>query len=110
MMNIMNVFIAKNWISLGNKICQSIKLLEKVGNDFVIIPSNTPHYTIEMIEKNSPLKVINLIEIVAYECHRKGYSKALVLGTKLTMQRGLYNKILKSRNITSITPIHDIYD
>ncbi|CAF0713633.1 unnamed protein product [Adineta steineri] len=100
----------KDWISLSNKICESIKLLEKVGADFVIIPSNTPHYSIEMIEKNSPLKVINLIEIVADECHRKGYSKVLVLGTKLTMQGGLYNKILKSRNITSITPTDDICD
>ena len=100
----------KDWINLANKICQSIKLLEKVGANFIIIPSNTPHYAIDLIEKNSPLKVINLIQVVTDECHRKGFKKVLVLGTKLTMQDGLYDKVLNAKNITSIIPSNDICD
>ena len=98
----------QDWISLANKICQSIKLLEKVGANFVIIPSNTPHYAMDLIEKNSPLTVVNLIKIVADECHQKGYSKVLVLGTKLTMQGGLYNNVLNSKNITSVIPTDNV--
>ncbi|CAF1551754.1 unnamed protein product, partial [Adineta ricciae] len=37
----------KDWINLAKKICESIELLSKVGADFIIIPSNTPHYAIE---------------------------------------------------------------
>jgi aspartate racemase len=100
----------QDWIGLGNKICESIKLLEKVGADFIIIPSNTPHYAIDIIEKQSPLTVVNLIQIVADECHRKSFSKVLVLGTKLTMQGGLYNEVLKAKNIAPIIPADDVCD
>ncbi|CAF3684363.1 unnamed protein product [Rotaria sp. Silwood1] len=102
--------IRKDWISLANKVCESIRLLEKVGADFVIIPSNTPHFAIDLIEKNSPLKVVNLIKIVADECQRQGFSKVLVLGTKLTMQGGLYNEVLNSKNITPMIPTDDVCD
>ncbi|CAF3851813.1 unnamed protein product [Rotaria sp. Silwood1] len=106
-----NDFISrKDWISLANKICDSIRLLEKIGADFVIIPSNAPHFSIDLIEKNSPLKVVNLIKIVADECHRKGFSKVLVLGIKLTMQGGLYNEVLQSKKITPIIPTDDVCD
>ncbi|CAF3365840.1 unnamed protein product [Rotaria socialis] len=98
----------KDWISLGNKIYESIKLLEKVGADFIIIPSNTPHFAIDLIEKQSRLPVINLIKIVADECERKGFSRVLVLGTKTTMQDGLYDNVLNSKNITPIIPTDDV--
>ncbi|CAF2949565.1 unnamed protein product [Rotaria sp. Silwood2] len=100
----------KDWVTLANKICESIRLLEKVGANFVIIPSNTPHFSIDLIEKNSPLTVVNLIKLVADECHRRGFSKVLVLGTKLTMQGGLYNEVLKSKNITPMIPTDDVCD
>jgi aspartate racemase len=100
----------KDWISLANKICESIKLLEKVGADFIIIPSNAPHFAIDLIEKKSPLPVVNLIKIVADECHRRGFSKVLVLGIKLTMQGGLYNEVLNSKNITAIIPTDSVCD
>ncbi|CAF1024784.1 unnamed protein product [Rotaria sordida] len=100
----------KDWSSLADKICESIRLLEKIGADFIIIPSNTPHFAIDLIEKNSPLKVVNLIKIVADECQRKGFSKVLVLGTKLTMQGGLYNEVLNSKNITPMIPTDNVCD
>ncbi|CAF1095202.1 unnamed protein product [Adineta ricciae] len=100
----------KDWINLAKKICESIELLSKVGADFIIIPSNTPHYAIEMIDQNSPLPVISLIDIVTDECHRKGYKKVLVLGTKQTMQGGLYDEVLKAKNILSIIPTDDVCD
>ncbi|CAF1089716.1 unnamed protein product [Rotaria sordida] len=100
----------KDWIGLANKICESIRLLEKVGADFVIIPSNTPHFAMDLIEKNSPLTVVNLIKIVADECQRRGFSKVLVLGIKVTMQDGLYNEVLSSKNITPMIPTADVRD
>jgi aspartate racemase len=100
----------KDWNGLANKICESIRLLEKVGANFIIIPSNTPHFAIDLIEKMSPLPVVNLIQIVADECHRRGFNKVLVLGTKLTMQEGLYNGVLHSKNITPIIPTDNVCD
>ena len=98
----------KDWTSLAKKICDSIRLLEKVGANFIIIPSNTPHFAIDLIQKESPLAVVNLIKIVAAECQRRGFRKVLVLGTLLTMQEGLYNKVLGAKNIAAIIPTNDV--
>lgn len=100
----------KDWINLAEKICQSIKLLEKIGADFIIIPSNTPHFAIDLIEIKSSLKVINLLKIVVDQCLRKGYKNILILGTKTTMKDGLYDQILNSNNINTIIPNDDLCD
>ena len=105
-----NCIRGKDWPSLANRIGQSIKLLAKAGADFIIIPSNTPHYAIDQIQANSPLTVVNLIKIVAEQCHQRGFRKILVLGTKLAMQGGLYNEVLQSKNITPIIPSNDVCD
>ena len=106
-----NDFICrKDWTNLGNKIGQSILLLAKAGADFIIIPSNTPHYAIDQIQVNSPLPVVNLTQIVAEQCHQRGFRKILVLGTKLIMQEGLYDGVLQSKNIIPVIPSNDVCD
>jgi aspartate racemase len=102
--------LRKDWFTLSTKICQSIQLLGKAGADFIIIPSNTPHFAIDLIQKTSSLPVVNLIHIVADECQRRGFSKVLILGTKLTMQGQLYQTVLNSKNIMSIIPSDDECD
>lgn len=96
--------IKQDWHGLAKKILESIQLLKSAGADFIVIPSNTPHYAIDVIQKQSPIPVLNLIELVADECHRRGFSQVAVLGTKFTMQGGLYDKLLKDRNITPVIP------
>ncbi|CAF0903029.1 unnamed protein product [Didymodactylos carnosus] len=100
----------KDWDNLAKKICESIKVLQNAGADFIIIPSNSPHFSISQIIENSQLHVVNLIEVVVDECSRNGYSKVLVLGTKLTMQGGLYKQPLQSKNILSAIPNDEMCD
>lgn len=103
-------FHRNDWIGMASKICESINLLEKVGADFIIIPANTPHFAIDLIEKQSRVPVVNLIKVVAEECERRGFSKILVLGTKTTMQGGLYDQVLISKNMMPIIPNDDLCD
>jgi len=107
--------IKQNWIGLADVILESIAILKSAGAEFIIIPSNTPHYAIKIIQNKSPLPVINLIDVVVDECCRRGYSQVAVLGTKFTMQGGLYDKPLREKKITVVTPdekacekIHDL--
>lgn len=44
--------IEKNWDKMVDLILQSIENLKKAGADFVIIPSNTPHYGIKKIQES----------------------------------------------------------
>lgn len=96
--------ISQNWTALAIKILKSIEKLKLAGAEFIIIPSNTPHYGIKLIQEKSSLPVLNLIELTANECHRNGYKRVGVLGTKFTMQAGLYDTYLKERGITPVIP------
>ena len=96
--------LKKDWIGMAHIILNSIEKLLKTGAEFIIIPSNTPHYAIEEIRKKSLAPVLNLIDLVSEECFKKKYKKVLVLGTKATMMDGLYDNYLKKRKITLLIP------
>lgn len=96
--------LRKDWQGLAEIILSSIHKLQKVGADFIIIPSNTPHYSFAEISKSSPLPVLNLIDLTAEKCQRKHYKKVAVLGTSITMQDGLYDQPLRQRQITPVIP------
>jgi aspartate racemase len=98
------LIVEKKWGELSQLIIESICKLQKIGADFIIIPSNTPHYGFVEIAKKSPLPVLNLVELTANECQQRGFKKVAILGTKSTMQEGLYERPLKQRGITSIIP------
>lgn len=99
-----SLVVSQNWTALAFKILESIEKLKLSGAEFIIIPSNTPHYAIKWIQERSPLPVLNLIELTANECLRKGYQRVAVLGTKFTMLGGLYDTYLRDRGITPVIP------
>lgn len=94
----------RDWDAVANIILESIEKLKSTGADFIIIPSNTPHFAIQKIQKESPLPVLNIIEIVSDECVHRGFKKVAILGTKFTMQGGLYLQALKDKEIQQILP------
>ena len=100
----------RNWNKMAELILQSIEKLEIAGADFIIIPSNTPHYAIEVINLKSKLPVINLIEIVAKKCSDLKLKNVAVLGTNATMQDGLYDSYLKKYGIQPIIPDEETRD
>jgi aspartate racemase len=96
--------LSKDWVGLSNVILLSIDKLYRVGCEFIIIPSNTPHYAIKNILERTPIPVLNMIEVVSDECVTRGYKKVAVLGTKTTMQGGLYTEYLNNKNIAATIP------
>ncbi len=98
----------QEWDKVADLIVSSIRRLQKAGAEFAILPVNTIHYAFNKIEELSPLPVLNLIELTADECLRRGFTKVAVLGTKLTMEQGLYDEPLKKRGISPIIPAEDL--
>jgi len=96
--------VKQNWSGLADVILESIAILKNAGAEFIIIPSNTPHYAIEIIQNKSPLLVINLVDVVVDECCNRNYKQVAILGTKFTMQGGLYEKPLREKKIMPVIP------
>lgn len=102
------LILQQKWEQVAEIIIASIEKLQKAGADFVIIPSNTPHFCFALIQQNSPLPVLNLIEITVAECVQRRFNKVAVLGTLLTMQGGLYNKLLLQNNMQPVIPTLEV--
>ncbi len=105
-----NLVFNQQWDQVAELITESIAKLKKGGADFAILPVNTIHYGIDKIIELSPLPVLNLLDITVAECARKKFKKVAVLGTKLTMQNGLYNNKLLAQGITPIIPSSAVCD
>lgn len=97
----------KDWIVLGDLLLNSISALVKIGADFVIIPANSVHYSIEYIQKKSPIPVLDLIDIVVDEVHQRKIGSVAVLGVGATMDDDLYKSYLQKRNINYLKPTAD---
>lgn len=94
--------VEKDWEKVAKDLLVSISILHKAGVDFVIIPSNSPHYAIKEVQKKSPVPVLSLVTIVAEECAKRGFKKVGVLGVNVTMSEKLYEKPLEQVGITAV--------
>lgn len=97
-------FDTKDWDKVGEDLLTSIKSLGQAGADFVIIPSNSPHYAIQKVQAESPIPVISIIDIVINECQSRGFKNVGILGVGVTMSDGLYENPLKEVGIESVIP------
>ena len=97
---------AGRWDLVANHLIASIKKLELAGANFVIIPANTVHKVIDVVQQNVSIPIINLLEIVSEDCAKKNFKKVGVIGTSITMSDHLYRKSLQTRGIEEI--IHKV--
>jgi aspartate racemase len=78
--------------------------LKKSSVDFIIICANAMHQYVDVLEKETGLKIVHIADATAVEIKRKGFSKIGLLGTKPTMQMDFYTKRLYDKGIESIVP------
>jgi aspartate racemase len=94
--------IGKQWDKVAKDLLVSIDILYKAGVDFVIIPSNSPHYAIQKVQQESPVPIMSIVEVATTECKRRGFKKVGILGVGVTMSDGLYDEPLKKVGIEPV--------
>jgi aspartate racemase len=104
------------WDELTDLLVEKAILLKNAGADFIVICTNTMHLMADDIEKRANIKVVHIAEATGDAIINKKMNKVALLGTKFTMQKDFYKKVLKDKyNIQTIIPneedmqiIHDI--
>jgi aspartate racemase len=103
------------WDILDELMAEAAKSLELAGVKCILICANTMHLTIDAVRNAVAIPVIHIADATAEKIIAKNISKVALLGTKYTMEKDFYAKILKSFGITAIMPnlddrnaIHDI--
>ncbi len=88
-----------------NLLLESVKRLNKLETDLIVIACNTVHIFIDELRNKSTVPILSIIEETAKKCKDMNLAKVGILGSTKTIQSGLHANELKKWNIESITPV-----
>lgn len=70
--------------------------------DFIIIPSNTPHFFKEDIERAARKEVLSIVDVTVSEVERRKYRRVGVMAIGPTLDRRLYQDPLEEKGISVV--------
>ena len=94
----------KDWDALADMLLGAIKSLASAGAEFAAIASNTPHIVFDRVLERSALPLVSIVAATCEHARRKGCKKAVILGTRFTMNSGLYSEALGKYGIEAVLP------
>jgi aspartate racemase len=97
-------FEANDWDGVAKILLSALHRLKAAGSDFAAILSNTPHNAYDLLEEESPLEILTIMEATASALVADGRSRVALLGTRPTMEYGFFQKHFKSLGIETLTP------
>ncbi len=94
----------KSWTRFDNIFRRALGRLTAAGCDCSAIASVTPHNRLHAIARDTPLPVISVVEAVTDRVRPGLHTKAIVLGTSVTMNGNLFDDVLAEVGVTVIQP------
>lgn len=107
---------SNQWDKIGEMMASCTKQLETAGADVILLCTNTIHLVSDSITSSTHLPFIHIAQATGEAIKAKGLSRVGLLGTKFTMEKDFYTKILEQQyGLEVIIPsskerqlIHDI--
>lgn len=84
-----------NWNHIGDIIANESIKLEKAGADMVLLCTNTIHLVSDRITGSVAIPFIHIAHATGQAVTEQGLKKVALLGTKFTMEKDFYTKILR---------------
>lgn len=78
--------------------------LESAGVDFILLCTNTMHKVLPLITPHIKTPFLHIAEATAKTLNTHGAHKAILLGTKFTMQESFYKEVLNAHHIDVVIP------
>ncbi|EJE99943.1 aspartate/glutamate racemase family protein [Liquorilactobacillus mali] len=82
----------------------SLNNLKNAGASLAALTANTPHMVFDELVSVSPLPLISIVDSTLAAIKKNKQTKIGLLGTKMTMELGFYQKRLQSADINLVTP------
>lgn len=95
---------AGDWGTVADILVQSVESLQAAGAEFAAIASNTPHLAFAEIARRAPLPMISIVEATAQKAAALGLKKPGLLGTRVTMQSDLYQRVFRDLGLDVPVP------
>lgn len=84
-----------------------LRRLADAGSDVALLASNTPHIVFDELEPRSSLPLLSIIGTALDAARALGLKKVGLLGTRFTMQGGVYNRVFARGGVEVVTPDDD---
>ncbi|MDX1808661.1 MAG: aspartate/glutamate racemase family protein [Sulfurospirillaceae bacterium] len=92
------------WEEAGEILAENAKSLEEAGADFILICTNTMHKVADIIQKNINIPILHIATSVSMALQKENCRKAILLGTRFTMQENFIKDVIRSFGIEVVTP------
>lgn len=96
-----------SWANYDAVFRSTFERLRVTGADLAVIASNTPHIRFDNITCGLNLPVVSVIDATASAVRALGGTRALVLGTPVTMQSAIYTNTLREFGVETIPRLGD---
>ncbi len=84
-----------NWEAIGKLMAFEAKRLQDAGADIIVLSTNTIHLVAEYIEKAISIPFLHIARATGRAIASKGLRKVGLLGTRFTMEKDFYSRILQ---------------
>jgi len=88
------LFAQDDWNSVGELMAKEAKRLEDAGASLIILGTNTVHQVAQYIKEAISIPFLHIAQVTGLAIQAKGFKKVGLLGTKFTMEKEFYSKIL----------------
>ncbi len=93
-----------DWGGIAALLSDKARRLEAFGADFIVLCANTMHKVADKIQREISIPILHVADITAREIKGCGMNKAILLGTKYTMEEEFYIKRLADNGVDAIVP------
>lgn len=93
-----------DWDATGAILAGHARALEGAGAEAILICANTMHLNAPQIAAAVGVPVIHIADATAEALKARGVRKALLLGTRFTMEKPFYAERLGAHGIETVTP------
>ena len=83
-----------DWKQLDQLMADAAQKLEKAGADIIILCANTMHLCSAAIQESVAIPFLHIAEVTGAAIASQGLQKIALLGTKYTMEKDFYKKLL----------------
>lgn len=86
-----------DWNKIGDIMADHAIKLEKAGADAILLCTNTIHLVSNRITESTAIPFLHIAEATGDAIKARGLKKIALLGTKFTMEKDFYTKILQDK-------------
>lgn len=93
-----------HWREAGAHLANAAQALERAGADVIAIGANTMHKVAEQVKASVATPLLHIGDALAKDLRADARSRALLLGTRYTMENAFLTGHLERKGIGAITP------